>query len=308
VNTVAALRSVDPGAIMVHVEATGLSRIQREDLKILEVEEQRRGYICYDLITGRVTPDHPLFGWLVRSGASTNVLAELVAKQIDLDVIGMNFYPQWSTQQLYVDDKGHLAYRTTEHEGTGFAELIEDYYRRYRAPVMITETSAFGDDELRSRWLDSSIRSVKDMRSRGVPLIGYTWFPMFTMIDWKYRHGRAPIDQYRIELGLYRLSERIIGARWDSTPLVARMQEYIANPAECVGDISPSGARLLRGFNRDHRLVAEGFDRVAEPGMFTREEKLSDGRYIVYYTFEDDGGGSSSPEGEPARAEEEHHV
>src|SRR5215211_4462772 len=57
-KTVQAIKKVDPHSIMVHVEATGLSRAARQDLQVLATEEQRRGYLCYDLLTGRVNPDH----------------------------------------------------------------------------------------------------------------------------------------------------------------------------------------------------------------------------------------------------------
>ena len=59
-------------------------------------------------------------------------------------MLGLNFYPQWSTKQLFIDDRGKLAFREVEPEGDGFAELIRKYHDRYQVPVMITETSAVG--------------------------------------------------------------------------------------------------------------------------------------------------------------------
>ena len=38
---------------MVHVEATGLARAARADLEVLAVEDQRRGFLAYDLLTGQ---------------------------------------------------------------------------------------------------------------------------------------------------------------------------------------------------------------------------------------------------------------
>ncbi len=51
-RTVAAIKEVDPGALMVHVEATGLARAARADLEALAVEDQRRGFLAYDLLAG----------------------------------------------------------------------------------------------------------------------------------------------------------------------------------------------------------------------------------------------------------------
>jgi beta-glucosidase/6-phospho-beta-glucosidase/beta-galactosidase len=239
--TVEAIKEIDPLSIMVHVEATGLSRAIRQDLESLAVEEQRRGFLAYDLLVGSVTHDHPLFPWLIRSGASVDTLDEIARHKIPLDVLGMNFYPQWSTQHLYVDPKGRLAYRAHEEDGAGFAAVINDYYQRYRAPIIITETSAFGSEELRARWLKSSIESVKYLRGQRVPVLGYTWFPMFTMIDWRYRHSQSPLEHYRLELGLYRLNDDPAReGRWSATPLVEQMRGYIANSAESVGALDPS--------------------------------------------------------------------
>lgn len=73
VHTVEAIKQHDPAAIMIHVEATGLSRTAQDQLKALAQEEQHRGYLCYDLLTGRVDAEHPLRNWLQqrRAGGPT---------------------------------------------------------------------------------------------------------------------------------------------------------------------------------------------------------------------------------------------
>jgi beta-glucosidase len=234
-NTVEAIKEIDPQTIIVHVEAAGLSRAIREDLEALALEDQRRGYLSYDLLTGRVTPDHPLFTWLVRNGAAADDLAEIVGRRITLDVMGLNFYPQWSTKQLYLDQKGRLAYRNVEPDGAGFAALISDYHARYERPIMVTETSAFGPQEVRSRWLEASLLAIKNLRGEGIPVHGYTWFPLFTMIDWRYRFGRGPVREYLLELGLYQLNGE--GKRWRATPLAEQMRQYIQYPEHAVGQL-----------------------------------------------------------------------
>ena len=240
IETVEAVKEVDARSVMVHVEAAGLSRATRADLEALALEDQRRGYLSFDLLTGRMTPDHPLFTWLVRNGASPDELAELARRPTEVEVMGLNFYPQWSTKQLYLDPKGRLAYRNAEQDGAGFGALISDYYQRYRAPLMVTETSAFGAPEVRARWLGASLLEVKSLRGRGVPVHGYTWFPLFTMIDWRYRFGRGPVSDYYLELGLYQLDEAAAGRRWAATPLVEHWLRHRADPAGAVGEIIKS--------------------------------------------------------------------
>lgn len=238
--TVAAIRSVDPDAVILPVEASGLSRTAREDLAPLAAEEEQRGFLTWDLLAGRVTPDHPLFPWLVRNGASVDELASLAGSGIPMDAMGLNFYPQWSTTQLYVDRRGKLSYRPVEQDGAGFETMIQSYYQRYGVPVMVTETSARGDVAVRARWLESSMAAIRRLRSRGIPVIGYTWFPLFTMIDWRYRFGRGPLEEYYLELGLY---TRAAGqTRWQATPLVEQFRSYIADPEAAVGEC-PRGPR-----------------------------------------------------------------
>ncbi|MEO6333825.1 MAG: family 1 glycosylhydrolase [Pyrinomonadaceae bacterium] len=245
IRTVKALKEIDPSSVMVHVEATGLTRTVREDLSSLAREEQFRGFLCYDLVSGRLTHDHLLFSWLVRNGASPDALDEIGRNPVDIDVLGLNFYPQWSTKLMYIDSRGRLAFSETEPEGDGFKELIRTYHERYKVPVMITETSAVGSDEVRQRWLKSSLSMIKDLRSEGVPVIGYTWFPLFTMIDWRYRFSEEPLENFYLELGLYRLNRSKENGRWIETPLVEQIKSYIKDSETAIGDLAVPQAAVI---------------------------------------------------------------
>jgi hypothetical protein len=75
-----------------------------------------------------------------------------------------------------------------------------------------------------------------------VPVLGYTWFPLFTMIDWRYRFGRGPLEEYLLELGLYTLNRGGDGQRWQPTPLVEQFRSYVSDPENAIGSlgVSPS--------------------------------------------------------------------
>jgi hypothetical protein len=75
--------------------------------------------------------------------------------------------------------------------------------------------------------------------------MGYTWFPLFTMIDWRYRFGRGPVEEYRIELGLYHLGNSDGDRRWIPSPLTERFRQYVQHPEEAIGPLlaeSPQAA------------------------------------------------------------------
>jgi hypothetical protein len=156
--------------------------------------------------------------------------------------MGLNFYPQWSTTQLYIDRRGRLAYQPVEQDGAGFTGLIQDYWDRFQVPIMVTETSARGDEPIRARWLEASVAAIRGLRERGVPVLGYTWFPLFTMIDWRYRFGRGPLEEYRLELGLYTLDAQAANGRWHATPLVEQFRSYVSDPEAAIGALGPAPA------------------------------------------------------------------
>jgi beta-glucosidase/6-phospho-beta-glucosidase/beta-galactosidase len=111
VQTCAAIREAAPEATLVFVEATGLTRTAHAELEPLAAEDQHRGFICFDLITGQVRRDHPLYTWILRNGGAPAALDELARNPVKLDILGMNFYPQWSAKQLYIGRNGRLASR-----------------------------------------------------------------------------------------------------------------------------------------------------------------------------------------------------
>ena len=66
-------------------------------------------------------------------------------------------------------------------------DLCRMYHRRYGLPLMVTETAAKGSVSRRAAWMDGSIGAVRCLRAEGVPVVGYTWWPLFALVSWPYR-------------------------------------------------------------------------------------------------------------------------
>jgi hypothetical protein len=77
-------------------------------------------------------------------------LADIAARPVALDLMGLNFYPQWSAKSVCLDSRGRVAYRIPDPSGAGFEMLLDDHYRRYGCPIMVTETSAHGSPKVRA--------------------------------------------------------------------------------------------------------------------------------------------------------------
>jgi hypothetical protein len=106
---------------------------------------------------------------------------------------------------------------------------------RYGRPVFLTETCHPGSSvELRVRWLDDSVGCLRRLRAEGVDVIGYTWWPLFDMIDWRYREGHGRADRYLMESGLYELIT-------DGAGSMARRATRLVDRFQCHAQ---SGARL----------------------------------------------------------------
>src|SRR5262249_12269401 len=144
------LRAARADCVLLHVEASGLTRSPVPDLDGIARQQQLRRLLILDLITGRVTREHPLFDWLVWHGAAPAILRWLRERAITLDVLGLNFYPQWSTETIHAGSRGQVLRRPSERDGESLPEVLRLYHQRYGAPLMVTETSAAGSDELRS--------------------------------------------------------------------------------------------------------------------------------------------------------------
>lgn len=236
--TVEALRDAAPGSTIVHVEAAGLTRAASEELEPLAAQHRERGFLSYDLLAGRVHSGHGLWEWLLRKGASAVELEAIARRPMTFDVLGLNFYPQWSTHQLSVDQGGRQRWKLIEKDGAGFGDLLRSYHQRYAAPLMVTETSATRGRNAKRVWLDRSVAAVRELRQAGVPVLGYTWFPLFTMVDWRYRTGSEPLEEYLIELGLYESRREDDGSlELVPTDLVDRFRAYASDPAS-VGAIA----------------------------------------------------------------------
>jgi len=51
--------------------------------------------------------------------------------------------------------------------------------------------------------MDETIAAVHEVRAAGLPVIGYTWFPLITMVDWAYRTSALPLSDHLLHLGLW---------------------------------------------------------------------------------------------------------
>jgi hypothetical protein len=107
--------------------------------------------------------------------------------------------------------------------------------RRHGAPVMLTETAVTAPVADRVAWLHESVAAIRTLRSLGHRVVGYTWWPVFDMYEWTYRHGTAEREEYLLTMGLFDLVEDGAGGLDRRRTPVADTYRALATDARANG-------------------------------------------------------------------------
>jgi beta-glucosidase/6-phospho-beta-glucosidase/beta-galactosidase len=227
-----AIAEIVPQAVFVHVDAA-MKFVGDVDAPE-HTEEARRltqqVYLVEDLVTGRVGDEHPLAETLTRNGVSDDDLAWFRDNAVRPDVMGVNYYPRHSTElfESGVHHSGGFAdpRPSIDRGADGLRDAIETYAARYGAPVMISETCVTGSVAERIAWLDESVGLVERMRAQGSAVVGYTWWPLFDMYEWTWRHTADPRRDHLLTMGLYDLEESESGLLRSKNPVADRFRQH----------------------------------------------------------------------------------
>lgn len=224
VATQAAVDDVTGGeSTFVHVEATQRFAVPEgppsEEVEFLS----RRMFLIEDLVTGHVDDDHELTAFLRANGFSDDDLAWCRDNTAQPDVMGVNYYPHLTTVE--VTNGARASWKRGDGGTEGLEEVMRAFADRYGAPVFLTETSQTGSVADRIAWLDASIETLLGLRDDGVEVVGYTWWPLFDLVDWDYREGIKPVEDYLVQMGMYDLRRDDVG-RFERThtPVVDRFR------------------------------------------------------------------------------------
>lgn len=203
-RSIEAIRAEVPDATIVHVEAAKLLRADGGPtagggVRAAAGSARQRAWLPTDLALGLVDTRHPMADWLLARGAREDDLRSLTARPPSIDLMGVNFYPQYSVRELVqVDD----AVVEVAGGGTGadLVSVLDATADRYGLPVAVTETSFDGTDEARTAWARESTAAVLAARARGLDVRGYTWWPLFDFVDWGHATGDVAFEDFQVRV------------------------------------------------------------------------------------------------------------
>lgn len=244
VETQRAVREVEPDALFVHVDATDLYHAEEAALAEETALRQEIVFCALDLVLGRIGEAHPLYGWLRRHGISRETLEWFCRQETKLDIIGYNIYPMFSAKYVGRAARGGVQVKIKACWTETFTALTRMYAQRYGLPVMCTETASNGPPWKRIRWIEETAQQVNRLRTEGVPVVGYTYWPLFSLVGWAYQRSRLPLENYLIDMGLWDLRpdpNRPDILLRQPTPAVEAYRKIVVAPVAPLG--APDAAR-----------------------------------------------------------------
>jgi dTDP-4-dehydrorhamnose reductase len=192
-----AIRGVNPNAQLIQTDDLGRTTSTPKLAYQAEFQNERR-WLAWDLLCGHIEPQHALWRYLLRSGATPSELAWFRSNPCPPDVIGINHY---LTSDRHLDEtlthltdcwggNGRDAYadieavRVLPHSVAGIAGALQDTWQRYRIPVAITEAHLGCTREEQLRWLAQIWQSAQKMRAAGADIRAVTIWALLGSFDW----------------------------------------------------------------------------------------------------------------------------
>ena len=134
-----------------------------------------RRHVVMDLaLKPELDHSRPFLQKLLQAGGAS--LLDVPA--IEIDAIGLDYYSH--SEWFYDDIRGHAP---SPHP-VGFAHTAQQYFQRYRRPMLLSETNIRGLPTDRITWLKHMLEQYQEAVSNGIPLHGFCWFPYIDSCDW----------------------------------------------------------------------------------------------------------------------------
>jgi dTDP-4-dehydrorhamnose reductase len=199
-EAMAAVRTVRPDALLVQTEDLGKT-FSTPPLRHQAEHENKRRWLSFDLLCGRVDERHPFWPRLVKAGVAESQLERLRSAAGTPDLLGINHYltserfldhrihhypgqePGGNGRDTYVDAE---AVRVLHLDAdTGIAPRLREAWERYGIPIAITEVHHGCTRDEQLRWFAEVWSAAAQVRDEGVDLRAVTLWSLFGNVDWR---------------------------------------------------------------------------------------------------------------------------
>ncbi|MBA3912325.1 MAG: sugar nucleotide-binding protein [Acidobacteriales bacterium] len=193
-----AIRLVNPYARLIQTDDLGKTHSTPKLAYQADFENERR-WLAFDLLGGRVNPQHPMWGYLISAGSAPSELEWFLDNPCPPDVIGVNHY---LSGERFLDehldrypDHTHggngrdsyadvLANRVLREGAAGPYALLMEAWNRYQLPVAVTECHNGCTREEQLRWFAEVWDAAETARRDGAKVIAVTAWSLLGAFDW----------------------------------------------------------------------------------------------------------------------------
>lgn len=195
-----AILKIQPEATFIQSESTEyFHATEPSALPLARFLNQKR-FLSLDLTYG-FPLNVSMYEYLLQNGMTKNEYNWFTQNQVKARCIMGNDY--YVTNEHLVHPDG-----STQASGEifGYYVLTNQYYNRYKLPIMHTETNI--RMPACKEWLLKQWANLHRLKQDGVPIIGFTWYSLLHQVDWDsaLRNDAGNIN----ELGLYDLDRNIM--------------------------------------------------------------------------------------------------
>ncbi|MCU1570071.1 MAG: dTDP-4-dehydrorhamnose reductase [Naasia sp.] len=222
VLAMAEIRKVNPHAKLVATDDLGRATGTEQTRGQVDFENTRR-WLSWDLLLGRVTPEHPLHDYLVQKGGlSVDELRELADSPCPPDILGINHYllsnrfldseTDWYPGFTHGprDPENGLEYadvpalETARADSPPLEDILREVWERYGdLPYAVTEVHIDGDPGTQLQWLWEVWNAASRLRGEGAPLVAVTAWSLLGTYDWNTLCTTPPGGEVYYEPGVF---------------------------------------------------------------------------------------------------------
>lgn len=191
---------VQPEATFIQSESSEyFHAIDPEATSLARFLNQKR-FLSLDLTYGYPL-NVPMYEYLLSNGMTAEEFQWFSKNQVKARCIMGNDYYVTNEHIVHPDGMTQAA-----GEIFGYYVITSQYYKRYKLPIMHTETNI--KMPACKEWLIKQWANVHRLKHDGVPVVGFTWYSLTHQVDWDsaLRDNAGNVN----ELGLYDLDRNIM--------------------------------------------------------------------------------------------------
>ncbi len=175
-----AILDVRPDAIFIQSEAT--EYFHADEPKAIAPAEMLNSlrFLSFDLNYGRRV-DSAMYQYICDNGMTADEYKFFMQTRLKQYCIMGNDYYLTNEHRVAADGSTRAS-----GEVFGYDGITQQYYDRYKLPIMYTETNLadYGDGQASVDWLWKQWACLLKVRNEGVPMVGFTWYSLTDQVDW----------------------------------------------------------------------------------------------------------------------------